>query len=31
MDIYVQDFDAKEMILYLENEIKNFIRGVIGE
>lgn len=27
MDIYDPDFDAREMIIYLENEIKKFIRG----
>ena len=27
MDIYDPDFDAKEMIIYLENEIKKFISG----
>lgn len=27
LDIYVSDFDPKEMIVYLENEVKRFIRG----
>ena len=27
LDIYDADFDAKEMIIYLENEIKKFISG----
>ena len=27
MDIYDTDFDAREMIIYLENEIKKFISG----
>lgn len=29
LDIYDKKFDAKEMITYLENEIKKFIKGVI--
>lgn len=29
LDIYKGDFDSKEMIIYLENEIKKFIKGVV--
>lgn len=29
LDMYDRKFDAKEMITYLENEIKKFIKGVI--
>ncbi|OGW38927.1 MAG: hypothetical protein A2Y97_02945 [Nitrospirae bacterium RBG_13_39_12] len=31
LDIYELNFNSKEMIVYLENEIKQFIREVIGE
>lgn len=31
LDIYESEFNSKEMILYLENEIKTFIKEVIGE
>ncbi len=31
LDIYDKEFDAKEMIAYLEQEIKQFTREVIGE
>ncbi|MBM4147346.1 MAG: nucleotidyl transferase AbiEii/AbiGii toxin family protein [Nitrospira sp.] len=31
LDIYESEFNSKEMILYLENEIKTFLREVIGE
>jgi len=31
LDIYEPNFNSKEMIVYLENEIKQFIREVIGE
>ncbi|MEW6008320.1 MAG: nucleotidyl transferase AbiEii/AbiGii toxin family protein [Candidatus Omnitrophota bacterium] len=31
LDIYEPKFDSKEMIDYLENEIKQFAKGVIGE
>jgi predicted nucleotidyltransferase component of viral defense system len=31
LDIYDLNFNSKEMIVYLENEIKQFIREVIGE
>jgi predicted nucleotidyltransferase component of viral defense system len=31
MDIYDQNFNSREMIVYLENEIKQFIREVIRE
>jgi predicted nucleotidyltransferase component of viral defense system len=31
LDIYEMNFNSKEMIVYLENEIKQFIKGVIGE
>jgi predicted nucleotidyltransferase component of viral defense system len=31
LDIYEPDFNSKKMIVYLENEIKEFIRDVIGE
>ena len=31
LDIYEPGFNSKEMITYLENEIKKFIREVIGE
>lgn len=29
LDIYDKDIDGKEMIVYLENEIKEFIKGVL--
>jgi predicted nucleotidyltransferase component of viral defense system len=31
LDIYELNFNSREMIVYLENEIKQFIREVIGE
>lgn len=31
LDIYEMNFNSREMIVYLENEIKQFIREVIGE
>jgi predicted nucleotidyltransferase component of viral defense system len=31
LDIYEMNFNSKEMIVYLENEIKQFIKEVIGE
>lgn len=31
LDIYELNFNSREMIVYLENEIKQFIRKVIGE
>ena len=31
LDIYEPDFNSGEMIVYLENEIKQFVREVIGE
>jgi predicted nucleotidyltransferase component of viral defense system len=31
LDIYDPNFDSREMIAYLENEVKQFIREVIGE
>ena len=31
MDIYDLNFNSREMVVYLENEIKQFIREVIGE
>lgn len=31
LDIYVNRFDARQMTIYLENEIKEFIKDVLGE
>jgi hypothetical protein len=31
LDIYDKEFDSREMIAYLENEIKQFIKEVMKE
>ncbi len=31
LDIYDKEFDSREMIIYLDNEIKQFVKGVMEE